>query len=138
MLWVWIAATVILAIAEAVTLDLTAIWFSLGSLAAVLAVSLGASIPIQIAVFLLVSIVLLLSTRPVLKRVLKIKNVATNFDRLIEQTGTVTEDIIPSENVGQIKIMGQIWSAKSETEIPKGSNVKVIKIEGVKAIVQKI
>lgn len=140
MLYVWLGLTIVFAITEAATAQLTTIWFAAGSLAAMLLAVFGVkSLTVQIIVFAVVSVTALLATRPLVKKVIHKRVQPTNADRNIGETGVVTEDIRNLDAAGAVKINGTVWTARSEddSDIPAGSIVKVIRIEGVKVIVQK-
>ncbi len=134
---IWIIVAVIFAIIEAVTFGLATIWFAIGALAAMLAAMIGIGIMGQIFVFLIASAVLLYFTRPVAKKYLKIGATKTNVDSIIGLVGIVIKKIEPF-NTGQVKVAGQIWTAKSldDKEIQEGKQVEVIKVEGVKLMVK--
>tara|TARA_B100000965_G_C19026002_1_gene513118 strand:- start:60 stop:530 length:471 start_codon:yes stop_codon:yes gene_type:complete len=134
---VWIIVAVIFAIVEAATFGLTTIWFAIGALVAMLAAFVGAGIMGQIFVFLIASAILIYFTRPVAKKYLKIGSTRTNVNSIIGLVGIVTKTIKPF-NTGQVKVAGQIWTAKSldNGEIEEGKQVNVIKVEGVKLIVK--
>ena len=80
---VWAVATVLLGILEGITAELVAVWFALGALAAFVASLLGASLWVQLVVFFGVSLMSLLATRPLVRRVLKVRQVPTNADGLV-------------------------------------------------------
>lgn len=134
---IWIIVAVIFAVIEAVTLGLLTIWFTVGAVLACIADLLGAPPLLQVIVFLVSSILLLYFTKPIAKKKLKIGSVATNVDALVGQVGVVTEDIIP-HYTGQVKLGGQIWTAiadRKETTIVKGTEVRILRVEGVKLVV---
>lgn len=135
---IWIAVLIGGVAIEVATLNLVSIWFAVGGLAAFIALSLGASFLVQLIVFAVVSAVMLCLIRPLTTDILKPKGAKTNADRIIGETAIVTEQISNASNKGQIKISGQIWSAKSDdgSVINEGEIVKIIAISGVKAIVQ--
>lgn len=135
---IWIAVLIGGVAIEVATLNLVSIWFAVGGLAAFIALSLGASFLVQLIVFAVVSAVMLCLIRPLTTDILKPKGAKTNADRIIGETAIVTEQISNASNKGQIKISGQIWSAKSDdgNVINEGETVKIIAISGVKAIVQ--
>lgn len=136
---IWFGIMIITGIFEAATAGLVTIWFTFGALAALLASVLGASSFWQIVIFILVSALLLLATRPLAKKHLTDKKVSTNADRLIGQDCIVTEEINNIEGTGAIKIFGQEWSAKSAgTIIPKGSMVRIQQIQGVHVVVEQL
>lgn len=134
----WAVLIVVFTVAEALTLGLTSIWFAVGALAALIASALGFGLPVQIIVFILVASILLFYTRPIAKKVFKVGQNKTNIDALIGQLGYVTVAIAPNA-IGQVKLNGQIWSAKAvgHESFEVGEEVSVLAIEGVKLIVQK-
>ena len=95
------------------------------------------SIFVQTLVFVVSSIVLLFLTKPFVTKITKKDAVTTNAYSIIGKTGTVIKEVNPSEGTGQIKIGSEIWSAitTSTENIPKGTKVKVLEIDGVKAVV---
>lgn len=136
--FIWIGFAVIMVVCEAFTTQLVSIWFVIGSVCAAITTIFTPSITIQSAVFLLVSLIALIVTRPLVKR-FKAKRgiVSTNADRLIGKIGVVITEISDPQSVGQVKVDGEIWSAKSEfTPIEKDKKVSVLSIEGVKLIVE--
>lgn len=137
--FLWLCAIFVFIIAEAITLQLVSIWFVFGSIAACIASAFNAPVYIQFIVFVAVSVLSLIATRPVIKRIKKSgKLVKTNSDRLIGKTGIVVEDIDPISGTGQVKVARQKWSAKTNGEIiEKDSQVKILAIEGVKLVVER-
>ena len=137
---IWIAILIGGVAIEVATLNLVSIWFAVGGLAAFIALSLGASFLVQLIVFVIVSAIMLGLIRPLAKDILKPKGAKTNADRIIGQFATVTEQISNASNKGQIKVSGQIWSAKSDDGkvINEGETVKIIAIQGVKAVVEPL
>ncbi|MDE6470803.1 MAG: NfeD family protein [Eubacterium sp.] len=134
----WAAAILIFGIAEAVTVQLVSIWFLVGAIAALIAALCGASPVIQIIIFIAVSVLALVITRPLVKKYISPKKENTNADRVIGQIGIVTEDIDNINAAGQVKADGKIWTARSidNSIIPVGSEVIVDRIDGVKLIVK--
>ncbi len=141
MIYIWIALTVVFIIAEAASAQLTTVWFALGSLVAfVLAICGVNSIAVQIIVFLAVSAVSLIATRPLVKKMMSKRVVATNADRNIGEIGITISEINNLEGTGEVKVKGVIWTARSAADnvIPEGARVQVKSIEGVKLIVDNI
>lgn len=136
---VWICAAVLFGIFEALTVQLVSVWFVVGSVAALVSSLCAAKLYVQIIVFILVSILMLLITRPLVKKKLEVKAQPTNADRSIGKTAIVIEDIDNINATGQVKVDGQIWTARSKNSsiIKKGTNVTVEKIDGVKLIVKE-
>ena len=138
--FLWVAVIIAALIVEAATLDLNAIWFALGGLGGLIVTSVGGSLHVQLVVFVVISAVLIFLVRPFARRVLRPKGAATNADRIIGQEALVTQPINNTLSQGEIKVFGQIWTARAADggEIPAGSLVRVREIVGVKAIVEKI
>lgn len=136
---IWAAAILVFGIAEGITAQLVSIWFVIGAIAGLIAAFLGATIPIQIVVFVAVSIVALLLTRPIVKKKLTPKIESTNADRCIGQDALVVEKIDNISAKGQVKVDGKIWTARSSNGdiIEADRLVEVEKIDGVKLIVSK-
>ena len=136
----WLVLLVVFAATEAVTVGLTSIWFAAGALAALVAALLGWALWIQIALFLVVSLLCLLAVRPLARRHLNDKIEPTNADRVIGDEAQVTQDIDNIRGRGAVIIRGMTWSARSEDDslIPTGTMVRVLRIEGVKVFVEPI
>ena len=134
----WLIVIVATLVIEAMTAGLTTIWFSAGALAALIASYLGISFPLQIIIFIVVSITALIFTRPLVKNKIHKNKVKTNADMVIGKQAIVVETICPIEGKGQVKVDGKIWSAKSENSknIQKDELVTIEKIEGVHLIVK--
>ena len=137
MLW-WVIALVIFLLLEAVTIQLVSLWFAAGSLVAAIAAGFCADTVVCFVLFLCVSAVLLIFTRPMAKKYLDRKKSATNADALIGQCAVVVMPIDNLKAEGQVKVKGQIWTARSEQDevfFADGDKVEVKAIEGVKLIV---
>ncbi|MDI9493148.1 MAG: NfeD family protein [Bacillota bacterium] len=135
---IWIVIAVIFAIIEALTMGLTTIWFTIGGVAASFASIAGASVLVQVIVFLCVSIVLLYFTRPLAEKKLKVGTEKTNVESLPGKTALVVKAITPL-HTGQVKVQGQIWTAVSDSidsTLEQGSMVRIIRVEGVKLVVE--
>ncbi len=139
MVWVWLALLVLFIITEIATVQLTTVWFAGGALIAMLLAAFGVkSIFVQIAVFLVISVALLIATRPIVKKHINKKSQPTNADRNIGQKAVVTEEINNLLGKGAAKIAGTEWTARSASDdvIPVGATVTVVRIDGVKLIVE--
>lgn len=135
----WCILVVIFGVCEALTIQLVSIWFMFGALAAFIAACCNVSLGVQLIIFAVASVVLLFLTRPVIKKLFSDGIEPTNFNRCIHRSGIVTKTINNLQNEGQVKIGGQIWSAKSLNGevISVNTEVMVEKIEGVKVVVVK-
>lgn len=137
--YVWLIILILTVIIEIATTDLTSIWFSVGSLAALI-VNLflhNEYIFIQITVFALVSIVSILLLRPLLRKKMDTSKVPTNVDALIGKVVIVVSTIDLNSN-GTIKIEGIEWSAKTETErFEPGELVEIVSVTGNTLLVER-
>ena len=138
MLIFWIAMLVILIVVEAVTAQMVTIWFAAGAAGAIVAELLGAQVWLQWVVFVAVSAITLVATRPLVRKLTKTRVQPTNADRCIGQTAIVVEDIDNIEGKGQVHVNGIVWTARSSdgSVFKKDERVTVEKIDGVKLIVK--
>ena len=137
MAYAWIAVFIIFGAIEAVTPQLTTIWFAVGGLLAFFASLLGVPLWGQLLVFTLSSAALIAFTRPMAKRLLS-GATKTNVDAVIGAQAIVTADIDNDQNTGLARVNGQIWSTRSEDgrKIEAGTKVIVTAVAGVKLIVK--
>lgn len=138
--FVWIGFAVFMLICEAFTSQLVSIWFFIGGVTAAISCIFTDNILIQSVVFIAVSFICLIATRPLVKKIRKNKIEHTNADALVGRIAIVTVDIVNTKGEGQVNVDGKIWSAKSfdDREIKSGANVKVVAIEGVKLLVELV
>ena len=137
----WLVAIVLFVVVEINTMALTTIWFAGGSVVAFIAALLGASVKIQLVVFLIVSAVLLFFTRPFAAKFINKGTVKTNAAGLVGKKARVTAEINNQLSQGAAVVGGQEWTARAENEediIPVGEMVLIKDIRGVKLIVEKI
>lgn len=136
----WLGAVIVLLVIEIATLGLTTIWFAGGALAAAIAAGCNANLVVQIIVFVAVSVILLLFTRPIAVRYLNKDHVKTNADRFIGQEAVVLEKIDNLNASGRAQIAGMEWTARAVDEkdiIESGTIVLVERIDGVKLMVRR-
>ena len=140
MIWVWLGAAVVFGIVEALTAGLVSIWFVAGSAAALIGAFLGAGLGVQVALFLVVSAAALAVTRPLVRRYTAGKAVPTNLDRVLGDSGKVTETIDNENSTGAVYVDGKTWTARSAdgSVIPAGTVVEILRMEGVKLFVKKL
>ena len=136
MSYAWFITFVVLLFIELVTVNLVSIWFAIGSLVAFLSTFLTDNVVIQIIVFVVVSIIALLLTKPIVKKFKAIKVVPTNFDRVIGKRAEVIKKITEDE-YGEVKVMGNVWTAIAKEEFDVGQKVIVKAVDGVKLVVCK-
>ena len=134
----WAAALVLFLIVEAATAGLSSIWFALGALCALLCALLKGPLWLQVVLFLVVSVVTLVLTRPLAKKYVNARRQPTNADRNIGRTAVVTEEINELSGTGAVRLDGQEWSARtlSGAVVPVGAHVIVREIRGVKLLVE--
>ena len=139
---IWLIIAVIMLIIEIVTTGLATLWFAVGAIVAMIMDLCGASVVSQIIVMALVSIVCfilcMIWIKPKLESLRRKTVQKTNADRLIGREGVV---IVPFDSVngkGQVKVDGQIWSAKAEEDFNEGTKITVKAIEGVKLVVERV
>ncbi|MDR2487695.1 MAG: NfeD family protein [Clostridiales Family XIII bacterium] len=123
---------------EGVTLGFVTIWFTIGALIASVIAMAGGNPLLQCAVFVVVSIVLLIFTRPILVKHLKVGREKNVTEQIEGKLGLVTEAIAPFDS-GLVKVGGIIWTAVGESPdftAESGAEVRVRRVEGVKLIVE--
>lgn len=140
MIYTWAALIVVFLIVEGVTAGLASIWFALGSAAALISVFFGAPVWLQIVLFIAVSTVTLLFTRPLARKYVNTRTQPTNADRVIGKNATVTERIDNLAGKGYVSVDGRLWPARSVSgEQIAPDTVTVIRaIEGIKLIVEPV
>lgn len=137
---VWLAAMIILIIIEIVTVGLATIWFAIGALVAIIVSMLGGGFILQLTVFLLVSLGMLIFTRPLAIRYINNSRARTNYEGIIGKVVRITQDVDNIAALGCAVINGQEWTVRSSDDkckIAAGSLAKVVDIKGVKLIVEK-
>ena len=137
---IWFGLFLILIIIEVLTVGLTTIWFALGSLAAMAANTLGAGLIVQLIVFLAVSVILLVLTRPWALKHLNRKRIRTNYESRIGEIIRITERVDNLSQTGKSVVDGQEWTVRSSDDgviLEEGSLAKVTAVSGVKLIAEK-
>lgn len=137
----WLIAFVVLLGIEAATMALTTIWFAGGALAAFVLSLFGGDVKLQLALFVIVSFVLLFFTRPFALKVVNRNTVKTNSEDLIGRRARVTAEINNLDGKGAAILNGQEWTARALEDgkiYPIGTVVEVKDIKGVKLIVSEI
>ena len=137
--WVWVAITIICIVIESLTLSLTTIWFGISSFVLVFLAFTPIPFGAQLFIFVALSLVLLIFTRPVVKKKLNQKKIATNYERIIGQIAVVTKKITALDK-GSVKINGMEWTAavKEDISLEEGSKCIIEEIAGVTVYVNKI
>ncbi len=137
--WVWVGVTIICIVIESLTLALTTIWFGISAFVMVFLAFTPMPFPAQLFIFVALALILLIFTRPVVKKKLNQKKIATNYDSIIGQIAVVTKKITAIEK-GSIKINGMEWTAavKEDIVLEEGSKCIIEEIAGVTAYVKSI
>ena len=128
----WALAFVFFVVCEVATgTALVSIWLAIAALIAMFCAIAKLSFLTQCIVFVVSSIILLLLTRPVVKK-LQNKPVATNYELDVGKTAIVIEPIDNSVNKGRVTLEGTDWAARTEdgSKISEGTPVKVVRIDG--------
>lgn len=136
MLYFWVSMIILLTIIEVCSINLTTIWFVASALVALIVSMFCDSIFIQVGIFVIFGVLLLITTKPILKKFMNVEKVKTNLDRVIGMKGVVTEKIMPLK-FGEVKVDGKKWTAFSDEELNEDDVVKILSIDGVKLKVQK-
>ena len=135
MFYLWLALIIFLGIIEGMTVNLISIWFIISGFLSLILSFFTDNFIVQFGVFVLVGIILMITTRTTLEKKL-VKKEKTNLDRIIGMKGVVTEEI-DDLTVGEVKVDGKKWSATSKTKLEQGEVVKILKINGVKLEVER-
>lgn len=138
MWYIWLILAGIFVIAEIITVGFLIFWLALGSLCAMVTSFFTDNIIIQTTVFVITSTLFIFCTRKFANKLTKKENtITTNAYSIIGKKAKVIKDINSTLGVGQIKVDGQVWSAKPDVEkiITQDTEVLILKIDGVKAVV---
>ena len=135
----WLIIAGLCLVIEIYTVGFFIFWFGIGALFALLVSFLTSNLFIQIVVFLVSSSLLVILTKPLMKKFTKNeKTVPTNFFSLSGKQGIVTKKIDSDNSTGQVKVKGELWSAISDKDIEKDAKVKILGVDGVRLKVEKI
>lgn len=137
--WFWVAVTILCIVIETFTLSLTTIWFAISAFVMVFLAFTPLPFAAQLSIFVVLSLVLLIFTRPLLKKRLNQKKIATNYERTIGQIAVVTRKITALEK-GTVKLNGMEWTAtvKDDIVLEEGTKCIIEEITGVTACVKQI
>lgn len=140
-IYVWLALTIFFLAVELATVGLVSIWFAAGSLAALIVSFFGGNIYIQTGVFIVVSLIMLLLTRPFAQKHINRKMQKTNVDSIIGEKIVLTEDVDNFRQTGKAFVQGQEWSVRASDDdrhYKSGSMVQIVAVRGVMLIVEEI
>lgn len=137
---IWLIASGVFFIIEIITVGFLMFWLGIASLITMVVSFFTSNLIIQTAVFVISSGLLIFATKPFVEKLTKKDSVQTNVYSIIGKKAIVIEDIDWNKGTGQIKVGGEVWSAKTneQIDIPKDSEVEVVDIDGVKAFVKPL
>jgi membrane protein implicated in regulation of membrane protease activity len=137
----WLIIAILFIVVELSTVTLTSIWFAAGGVGALLVAMCGGGPMLQVVVFIVIAILLLFATRPWAKKFVNGKNVSTNADRVIGKEVRVAQRVSNFDQTGMAVVNGQEWTVRTEDDkiiIEQGELVRIIRISGVKLIVERV
>lgn len=140
MMIVWLVVLIVAIAVELGTLGLTSIWFAGGALIAVVAAAFSFPIWLQGLIFLVVSLLLMVFTRPIAVKYFNKDRVRTNVESMVGRQAIVISEIDNLQGIGQVTVGGQEWSARSEEDkihMEVGTVVEIVAVSGVKLIVRE-
>jgi len=137
---IWLVLLVASLVLESLSMQLFSIWFALGAAVALVSCAFAAPVWLQVVLFVAVTAVSLAATRPLVKKLQK-KAMPSNADRCLGKAAEVLEEIDNLKGTGQVRVEGQIWSARAAqdgTTIPAGLGVETVSIQGNKLLVRPL
>ncbi|MBR1702267.1 MAG: NfeD family protein [Lachnospiraceae bacterium] len=139
MMILWLVVLIVSIVVEIISLGLTSIWFAGGAIVALILSAVSLPLWLQILVFLVVSIVLMIFTRPIAVKYFNKDRVRTNVESMIGRQAIVISEVNNLQGIGQVTVGGQEWTARSEDDnknLAVGTVVQVVAVNGVKLIVR--
>lgn len=136
---IWLIIAGICFIIEIATIGFLVFWFAIAALITCILSLFISNVVVQMAIFVILSVILIFLTRPLAEKIGRKDSVITNSNAVVGKEGIVTKEI-DCDSVGQIKVNSDTWSAISNTQekIPINTKVKILKIDGVKLVVEPI
>ena len=137
----WLLLLILFICVELVTVGLTSIWFAVGAFTALIFAMIGLPFPVQVLVFIIVSVALLVVTRPIAAKYLNSRVQKTNVDSLIGTKCYVTECVNNINQTGKAVVNGLDWTVRADDDreiINQGELVEIVRVCGVKLIVRKV
>ncbi len=137
---VWLILVIAFFVAEALSTTLISIWFAVGAILAMIAAVFGGAVWLQILIFIAASGILVLATKPLSEKLVNKKAEKTNADRVIGEQAIVIQTINNQAAQGQVRVLDQLWTARSAdgTIINENEYVIIKNIQGVKLIVESV
>ena len=135
-MWIWLGIFVVALIIEFATADMVSIWFCIAAIPSFLIALFSGPEWLQIVLFVVLTIVLFVFTRPVVMKYFKVNEIKTNVDSIIGQEGVVIERITENGR-GRVKLRLNDWAAIAHDIIEVDERVRVLDVEGATLIVEK-
>ncbi len=140
-LWAaWLAGAVVLGAVELASLDLVLGMLAVGAVVGMGLDLAGAALLVQVIGAIVAAVAMLVLVRPsVVKRLHSGPDLQHGFSALVGREGFATAEV--SVHSGQIKLAGEIWTARPYDEddvIAEGSKVQVLQIKGATAYVTEV
>ena len=138
---VWLILVILFLVIELMTVGLSSIWFAVGALAALIAAIFGAPVAVQILLFMVLSVGLLIATKPWVSKHINSKVEKTNADRTVGKCVIIAEKVDNKAQTGMAVVDGQEWTVRTESDdeiLEVGQSAEVIRLSGVKLIVKGI
>lgn len=134
----WILVAILCGAIEIFTAGFWFLWLAIAGVVVALLVQFGLlpSLELQLLIFALITLLLIIFTRPLVMKFVKSNDAVSNVKALIGQHGITISRIVPMQ-FGQVKVNGEIWTAISEEELEENTRIEVIGIDGVKLLVKK-
>ena len=136
MQFTWLILIIVLIVIECTTVNLTTIWFVISGILSLVSSFFTDNMLIQFGIFVIIGILLLITTKPILKNIIKTKSTSTNLDRVVGMEAIVTKEI-SKHHFGEVKVDGKRWTAYADDTIKTDEIVNVLEINGVKLKVEK-
>lgn len=136
----WLIAAGIFFVGEMFTAGFLIFWLGIAALITMVVSFFVSNLIVQMTVFIIASVVLIFATKPFVKKFVHVKETKTNAFSIIGKRALVIKNIDSVNENGQIKVNGETWTAIGENndKIEKGTEVEVVSINGVKAVVKPI
>ncbi|MBQ8519201.1 MAG: NfeD family protein [Agathobacter sp.] len=137
----WLVVVVVFLAVELATVTLTSIWFAAGGLIALFVAMAGGNFAFQMIAFLIAAFGMFFATKPLADKMMKTSKTSTNADRAIGEEVRVLERISNLDQTGMVVVHGQEWTARTEDDkniIEQGALVRILRISGVKVIVERV
>lgn len=137
---IWLIIAGLFFVAEMITVGFLVFWLGVGALFAMVVSFFTSNLIVQTTIFVISSALLILITKPFVKKFVDVKPTKTNAFSIIGKKALVIKEINPIKSTGQIKVNGEVWTAETENDeiIPEGSEVEILEIKGVKVVVKEI